>query len=89
LPYSKAQAGRLGGLTTSLRHDPLVTSLPGRHAAEERYGKQVDEEHPGLPAAERQRRIEVARKLHYVTMARRSVESRKAKASRVLVGSDA
>ncbi|GEM_PF-2939064 len=76
------QAGRLGGLTTAFRHDPLVTSLPGRQAAEERFAKLVDQAYPDLDPVERERRIEIARRLHFAKMTLRSVESRTARSSR-------
>ena len=79
---SKAQAGQIGGLTTSLRHDPRETSRAGRLAADERFGKLVDQAYPNLDQAERQRRIDVARRLHFAQMTLRSVASRKARASR-------
>lgn len=79
---SKAQAGQIGGLTTSLRHDPRVTSRAGRQAAEERFAKLVDQAFPDLPEAERQRRIDVARRLHFAKMTQNSVASRKTRLGR-------
>jgi hypothetical protein len=78
---SKAQAGQIGGLTTSFRHDPRETSRAGRLAAEERFAKLVDQAYPDLDEAERQRRIDVARRLHFAQMTLRSVASRRKKAS--------
>lgn len=69
--------GRMGGLTTSSRHDPQVYSAPGRARANglEKWLERVPED---LPDEERMRRAEALRRLHFVELRHKSAKARRA-----------
>jgi hypothetical protein len=68
--------GRIGGLRTAARHDPRVTSAPGRAAFLARFEREVDPE-GALPSEERQRRAIAARKAYFAELALRSAQARR------------
>lgn len=73
--------GRLGGLSTSMRHDSSQYTQPAREAFERRWERLVDPEGTLAPA-ERARRAEAARRQHFSRLAYRSAETRRKKARR-------
>lgn len=77
-PSDMATRGRRGGLVNSLRHDPHAMTAAARAVANsmERWLKDIPEE---LPQEERDRRAEVAKRLHYSELGRRSGKARRRK----------
>lgn len=75
---SRAVAGRIGGLTTASKHDPLTYTSRARAVFLASFVAEVD---PGgvLPPAERDRRAIAARRAHMVRLAHRSAQARSRK----------
>jgi hypothetical protein len=75
-PTDMRTRGRLGGLTTSSRHDPQVYTANGLRAANglERFLQDIPTD---LPQEERVRRAEAARKLWYVALGQKSAKARR------------
>lgn len=61
------------------KHDPRMTTRPGREAFMARFERDVDPE-GRLSAVERQRRIEAAKKAYFSGLALKSVKARRARA---------
>ncbi len=75
-PAQLSMRGRLGAYASWARtEDPVARTAPARRAAEARFDKLVDPDNV-LPAAERARRAEAARKAHYTRMAMKSAQVR-------------
>ena len=72
---ARVLAGRVGAYTLHARHDPIVTTAPGRSAFLQRFLAEVD---PGreLSVAERERRARSALKAHMSRLALRSAQKR-------------
>jgi hypothetical protein len=75
--------GRIGGLLAHSRNDSLVMSAPGRETSarqlNERLLSEIDQHAPGLPEAERQRRLEAARSAHFARLSLAAAKARAAK----------
>ncbi len=88
LENERSLRGRIGALTLHSQHDTLKVSAPGRAAAaaalDARLLAEIDAREPGLPEAERLRRLTYARKAHFARLALASARarSRKARTSR-------
>lgn len=67
--------GRLGGLATSMTHDTKALTAPARAAFDRRFESEVDPEGV-LPAAERERRANAARRMYFAKLAMRSAAVR-------------
>ena len=82
----RALAGRIGALALHATHDTLVVSAPGRAAAaaglDARLLAEIDARQPGLPEAERQRRLGYARKAHFAKLALASATARRKAAAK-------
>ena len=74
--------GRMGALTRLAREDPREMTKPARAGFMARFLRQVDEECPGLPEPERQRRADCLLRLHMTKLARKSAKANKRKARR-------
>jgi hypothetical protein len=73
--------GRLGGLTTAARYDPVALTAEARRVfREEHFARQVDPQGT-LPPEERVRRAEAARRLWYARLAEASVKARRRRAT--------
>lgn len=76
----RSQRARIAAHEMHAQHDSRITSAPGREAAkrslEAKLLAQIDEASPGLPDAERLRRLEHARKAHYARLALASAKAR-------------
>jgi hypothetical protein len=72
-----ASRGRLGGLTTALRHDTRKQTEPARAAFMRRFYKDIPED---LPEEIRDAKADYAMRIHMGRIARASVKSRRAKA---------
>lgn len=79
-PDDMARRGRIGGLTTSSRHDTKANTAPARKAFLSRFEREVDPD-GSLPEAERQRRAEAAKKAHMLKLAHASAKARRKDAS--------
>lgn len=73
----RSRAGRLGALVQHSRHDPLMTTAAARAAAEARFEREVDPEGV-LPADERARRAQFAKRAYFTRLAMASAASRRA-----------
>lgn len=71
--------GRAGGLTTSIRHNPSQYTEAARKAFNLRFYDEVDPKRE-LPEAERERRVEAARKLYFTRLSLRAAQARERKA---------
>ena len=67
--------GRLGGLTTSTRHDPNEQTAAARQASWQKWLDLVDPDHV-LDQEERERRATAARRLHMARLAWLSARAR-------------
>ena len=72
----RSRAGRLGALVQHSRHDPLVTTAAARRAAEARFEREVDPDGV-LPAEERARRAQYAKRAHVTRLAMASAAVRR------------
>lgn len=61
-------------------NDPATRTAPARKAALERFERQVDPD-GSLPAAERARRAEHARKAYFLSLALKSAQARRKRAA--------
>jgi hypothetical protein len=77
-PGARRLQGRAGAFRMHSMYDVRETSKAGRDAAWEKFLAQVDPERI-LPAAERERRAEAARKAHMSSIALKSVQARAAR----------
>lgn len=68
-------AGRIGGLTTASRNDPMAYTSAARAAFADSFAREVDPEGV-LPPGERDRRAMAAKKAHMVRLALRSSQVR-------------
>ncbi len=71
-----ALIGRIGGLVTQSRHDAREFTAPARRAFLRRFEEAVDPSGV-LPAEERERRAQLARRAHMSRLALASAEARK------------
>ena len=78
-PSARRVIGKLGGLTTRSRHDPLVYTAAARAAFDATFEREVDPDGI-LPPGERAARAEAARRAHYVRLTARSAAARAARA---------
>jgi len=80
-PNDMATRGRRGGLTNALRHTPDAMTAAARAVANspERWLRDIPED---LPQEERERRAEVAKRLYYSELGRRSGKARRGKRGR-------
>jgi len=69
-----ALRGRIGAYVTLARHDPRVTTAPGRAAFLARFEREVDASDPEgkLDPLERARRVAYLRRLYFARLAYRS-----------------
>lgn len=67
--------GRLGGFTRASLYDGLAVTAKARQTFLDRFERDVDPDHQ-LPAAERARRAEAARKAHFTRLAMKSAKAR-------------
>lgn len=81
-PADRRLIARLGGLTTASRHTGQEMTAPARKGRWESLLRQVDEECPGLPEYERQRRAGCLLNLHMTKISREGVKARRRKAKR-------
>lgn len=79
-PEQRALRARLGGLATAARHDTREVTAPARRAFMARFEALVDPDGT-LPPAERARRAEAAKRLHFSRLALKSAAARKRRAS--------
>jgi hypothetical protein len=75
-----ALRGRMGGLATSSRHDTRKTTARARAVFRSSFEREVDPEGVLTPA-ERARRAEAARKLHYTKLAHLAAKKRREKSA--------
>jgi hypothetical protein len=75
-PERRSSIGRLGGLTTSSRHDPTAITANARAAFLGRFWVEADPDGV-LSPEERDRRAVAARRAHFVRLALRSAEVRR------------
>jgi hypothetical protein len=61
-PEQRSLRARIAGLTTAATHDPKAMTAPARAGFDKRFERLVDAEFPGLAPAERERRIEAAKR---------------------------
>ncbi len=81
-PGDLSLLGRLGAYEQHAKHDVRETTRAARAAHDKKFIDKVDPDRV-LSAAERDRRVEAARKAHFTRLALRSAEARRArKASR-------
>lgn len=73
---NRAEAGRLGGLTTHATRDSYAHLAPARSAFRARFEQEVDPDGL-LPADERERRADRAMRAHMLRLAAKSAEKRK------------
>lgn len=69
---------RIGGLALAAQRDPRQYTAAARAAFLGRFEREVDPD-GSLPPAERRRRAEAAKKLHFARLALRSAQSRRRK----------
>jgi hypothetical protein len=77
-PEERSLRARMGGYAVSAKHDTREITKPAREAFMARFERQVDPDGV-LPEAERQRRAEAAKKLHFQRMAWKSAKVRRAR----------
>ncbi len=70
--------GRLGGLTTSMKHNMNDVAANARRGLQARFENEVDPER-ALTDEERARRVEAARKLYYQRLAMSGAAARRGK----------
>jgi hypothetical protein len=79
-PSERTTRARIGGHSLHAKHDSRVVSAPGRKAAAEaldaRLLQDIDPENQ-LSEAERSRRLEHARRAHFLSLALKSAQTRK------------
>lgn len=73
--------GRIGGLTTRSRHDPVVYTAAARQTFRDAFDQAVDPEGVLLPA-ERAARADAARRAHMAKLALKSATVRAARRRR-------
>lgn len=76
-PKEMAARGRIGAYTSHSRHDLHDLTASARAAFLQTFEDQVDPDGV-LPAGERARRVEAARKAHFARLAYRSAAARRA-----------
>ncbi len=77
-PEEMAARGRIGAYTSHSRHDLHDLTASARAAFLRSFENQVDPDGV-LPAGERARRVEAARKAHFTRLAYRSAAARRAR----------
>ena len=85
-PGIRSLRGRVGALALHALYDSRVISAPGREASRVRLNDRllavIDEVNPGLPEAERARRLAYARSAHFSSLALKSATARAKRKSR-------
>jgi hypothetical protein len=80
-PAERSQIAALGAHGLHSKHDPRVTSRPGRAASAQKLNarllREIDPDN-SLPPAERERRLGHARKAHFLKLAMLSARARRA-----------
>jgi hypothetical protein len=93
LVFHHALAGRIGAHVLHSRVDPLAITAAARRASGTKLDAQllaeIDAASPGLPEAERQRRLQHARRAHFSRLALKAAQARRRKASSGLPPEDA
>lgn len=77
-PEQRALQARLAAHTRWAHHDRTAGTAPARAAFNARFEREVDPDHQ-LPAAERQRRAESARKAYFTRLSLASSRARTAR----------
>jgi hypothetical protein len=79
--HDHAAAGRIGSCVTLSRHAPAALTASARLASRSKLDAallaDIDRRAPGLPEAERQRRLQWSRKAHFRRMAARRTKKTK------------
>ncbi len=78
-PEERSLRARMGGLAVAAKYDTREVTRPAREAFMARFLREVDPEGV-LPDAERARRAEAAKRLHFQRLAWRSAKVRRARA---------
>jgi hypothetical protein len=78
---SRSTRGRLGGLTTASRHDPMDYTAAAR-ARSNGLNRWLEKVPADLPEEERLRRAEAMRRKHYVELGIKSGKARREKAKK-------
>jgi hypothetical protein len=76
-PSARTLRARIGAYAQHAQHDIAATTEAGRRAADRRFCDQVDPDRT-LPAAERERRAQAARRSYMLGLSFRSAQARKA-----------
>ncbi len=77
-PEERSLRARIAAYTLHATHDPRVTTQAARDAFLARFEREVDP-HSQLPAAERRRRAEAAKKAYFSRLALKSARARRAR----------
>jgi hypothetical protein len=77
-PSERSLRARLAAHALHAQYDSRELTRPGRDKFEQRFIDEVDPERM-LPEAERQRRVDHARKAYFTRLAMKSAQARKAK----------
>jgi len=77
-PSERSLRARLAAHALHAQYDSRELTRPGRDKFEQRFVDQVDPDRL-LPEAERQRRVDHARKAYFTRLAMKSAQARKAK----------
>ena len=77
-PSERSLRARLAAHALHAQYDSRELTRPGRDKFEQRFIEEVDPERM-LPEAERQRRVDHARKAYFTRLAMKSAQARKAK----------
>ncbi len=77
-PAQRSLRARIAAYTLHATHDPRVTTQAARDAFLARFEREVDP-HRQLPAAERRRRADAAKKAYFSRLALKSATARRAR----------
>ena len=77
-PADRVLQGRIGAFRLHATHDPRETTRNARRAFLDSFERRVDP-HGVLPAPERQRRADYARRAHFAQLARLSALKRRSR----------
>ena len=75
-PEERSTRARIGAHALHAKHDPKITTAPGRATFLAKFEDEVDPDRV-LPLEERSRRAEHARKAHFTRMALASARARR------------
>lgn len=76
-PEQRSQNARIAALTRWAHEDPAANAERGQDGLTRRFEREVDPDNT-LPPAERARRVECARRAHFLKLARLSAQARSA-----------